>query len=204
MRSALENAHIPISLPLETGHSLPLPRIREFDALLCHLARHREALMNAERLSGWIAQLNLAPGPWSGKLRALVESWEAETDGAELPVGAFSAYLVDALREAGRDQRLGEGVHLGTVHSAKGMEFPVVILLDGGWQTHYQNDREEERRLFYVGMTRARDSLVVCQRQDAQNPHLELLAEEACLERSVSPPGQYPLKHYQVLGMRDL
>ena len=204
MRSALENAHIPISLPLETGHSLPLPCIREFDALLCHLARHREALMNAERLSGWIAQLNLAPGPWSGKLRALVESWEAETDGAELPVGAFSAYLVDALREAGRDQRLGEGVHLGTVHSAKGMEFPVVILLDGGWQTHYQNDREEERRLFYVGMTRARDSLVVCQRQDAQNPHLELLAEEACLERSVSPPGQYPLKHYQVLGMRDL
>ncbi len=204
MRSALEDEHIPISLPLETGQSFPLLRIREFDALLCHLDRQREALMDAERLRDWIAELNLAPGPWSNKLGTLVESWEAETGGVELPVSAFSAYLVDALREAGREQRRGEGVHLGTVHGAKGLEFPLVVLLDGGWQTRHQNDREEERRLFYVGMTRARDSLVVCRRQDVQNPHLELLAEEACLERSVSPPGQYLPKRYQVLGMRDL
>ena len=55
---------------------------------------------------------------------------------------------------------------LMTVHSAKGMEFPVVFItgLEEGLFPHSQSldnqfDLEEERRLFYVGMTRAMNRL---------------------------------------------
>jgi DNA helicase-2/ATP-dependent DNA helicase PcrA len=57
---------------------------------------------------------------------------------------------------------------LMTVHSAKGMEFPVVFItgLEEGLFPHIQSldnqlDLEEERRLFYVGMTRAMNRLYI-------------------------------------------
>jgi DNA helicase-2/ATP-dependent DNA helicase PcrA len=73
--------------------------------------------------------------------------------------------LSDADEEQGsRDAR----VWMMTLHSAKGLEFPVVVLagLEEGLFPHSRssNDEEEleeERRLCYVGMTRARSRLVL-------------------------------------------
>ncbi len=57
-------------------------------------------------------------------------------------------------------------VTLMTLHSAKGLEFPVVMItgMEDGLLPLYRNsdhpeEMEEERRLFYVGMTRAREKL---------------------------------------------
>lgn len=58
-----------------------------------------------------------------------------------------------------------EGVSLMTMHSSKGLEFRVVFILDAneGVTPHHKAvlkvDLEEERRMFYVAMTRARDRL---------------------------------------------
>jgi DNA helicase-2/ATP-dependent DNA helicase PcrA len=53
-------------------------------------------------------------------------------------------------------------VHILTLHEAKGREFPVIFLVglaEGLFPAESNNDREEERRLCYVGMTRARELL---------------------------------------------
>lgn len=65
---------------------------------------------------------------------------------------------------AGRDEQR-QGVSLMTMHSAKGLEFRVVYILDAneGVTPHHKAvldpDVEEERRMFYVAMTRARERL---------------------------------------------
>lgn len=61
-----------------------------------------------------------------------------------------------------------DSVTLSTLHSAKGLEFRQVFLLDvnEGLMPYkkavLKQEIEEERRLFYVGMTRAKERLVIC------------------------------------------
>jgi len=71
-------------------------------------------------------------------------------------------------QQARRQERDLDCVTLMTMHSAKGLEFPVVYILDANERvTPYHKavldaDLEEERRMFYVAMTRARDRLHIC------------------------------------------
>ena len=208
IRSALEQAAIPVSLPLESGQKLPLFRIREFDQMLRCLHEQRNHVADCHGIRRMLEELSLAPSLWQEKVLDLLDGWEEETGAAELPVSAFLAYVVDYLREARREQRLGSGVHLGTVHGAKGMEFRVVVILDGGWLYRGAGAAaaetiEEERRLFYVGMTRSMAQLVICRRLDVGNPFIAELNDE-CLMRVVEPAGSYPNRRYYLMGLADL
>ncbi len=83
----------------------------------------------------------------------------------------LSSFLAQAALEAGEAQ--GEDwddcVQLMTLHSAKGLEFPLVFVvgMEEGLFPHQRSieeagNLEEERRLCYVGMTRAREQLYLC------------------------------------------
>lgn len=70
--------------------------------------------------------------------------------------------------QAKRLEKDADCVSLMTMHSAKGLEFPVVYILDANERVtpHHkavlEADLEEERRMFYVAMTRAKERLHVC------------------------------------------
>ena len=71
------------------------------------------------------------------------------------------------LKRCGGKSYHGDAVSLMTLHASKGLEFPVVILfgMEKGEvpleREENPADVEEERRLFYVGMTRAREELLL-------------------------------------------
>lgn len=74
-------------------------------------------------------------------------------------------------KKSSLDDLLDEGVVLTTMHSSKGLEFKNVFIagvIDGivpyinsEDENIDENHEEEERRLFYVGVTRAKDNLTI-------------------------------------------
>ncbi len=93
---------------------------------------------------------------------------EYETREAEASLGGFVDRL-SLLSEADEESGTREAkVWLMTMHAAKGLEFPVVIIagMEEGLFPHSrsaedEDELEEERRLCYVGMTRAESQLIL-------------------------------------------
>lgn len=108
----------------------------------------------------------------SENLSELIEAargfrYESE-EGEEMP--PLEAFLSHAALESGEGQaaKWEDCVQLMTLHSAKGLEFPLVFLVgleEGLFPSSMSMDEpgrvEEERRLCYVGITRAREHLVM-------------------------------------------
>jgi DNA helicase-2/ATP-dependent DNA helicase PcrA len=107
-------------------------------------------------------------------LRELVNAADAfvlPLEDADAGLSELQSFLSHAALEAGETQ--GESwddcVQLMTLHSAKGLEFPLVFIagMEDGLFPHQRSIEdsggrlEEERRLCYVGMTRAREQLVL-------------------------------------------
>jgi DNA helicase II / ATP-dependent DNA helicase PcrA len=97
------------------------------------------------------------------KWLTLVEPFQDGSADQQLP--HFLEYL-SLLKEGETYNPKAEAVTLMTVHAAKGLEFPVVFIvgLESGVFPFTEfgekpSDEEEERRLFYVGMTRAKQKL---------------------------------------------
>ncbi|MHB1627696.1 MAG: DNA helicase PcrA [Bacilli bacterium] len=132
------------------------------------------------------------------------------------PTGGLIGFLTDVALVADADQEGGTadgGITLMTLHSAKGLEFPVVFLagMEEGVFPHSRSlaeeeEMEEERRLCYVGITRAMRELYVTHArarmlygQTRNNPPSRFLAEipaevlsEVFAKRSLGGGGKPP------------
>ncbi len=168
VRSLAEQAAIPIRWWDARNAMPPLHHVREIHQFLAQLARQRTALARAQDLTRRAEDMfaNLDGNPWVAFLRRALEAWQSESDNAELPLQDALEFLYEICAESRRDFSYGDGVTLSTVHAAKGTEHDHVLLI-GRWPLKGDRSKqEEERRAFYVGMTRARQSLTVFAQAD--------------------------------------
>ena len=145
------NADEPLPLAEQMDHAIVRSGLREY---------HEKDKTSAEsRLENLDELINVA------------SRFERTPEDLEAGLSELAAFLSHAALEAGETQ--GEAwqdcVQLMTLHSAKGLEFPLVFLVgleDGLFPSHKSLEEpgrlEEERRLAYVGITRARRHLVLC------------------------------------------
>ncbi len=159
---------------------LPLPEIVEHvieaSGLVEHYRKEREG---ADRVENLEELVNAAASFVSEEGFAAYQADAANAPSADADVPAteldpLSAFLAHASLEAGENQAAAgaEALQLMTVHSAKGLEFHTVFIsgLEEGLFPHEnslneEGGLEEERRLLYVAMTRARRRLYLSQAQ---------------------------------------
>jgi len=116
-------------------------------------------LKRTQRLNEYYKTIKVPPGVNYEPLRKLSHLEE------EARKFKSVAEFVKAQSAAGKSadgDTVDHVVHILTLHEAKGKEFPVVFLVglaEGLFPAESTSDREEERRLCYVGMTRARELL---------------------------------------------
>jgi DNA helicase-2/ATP-dependent DNA helicase PcrA len=166
-------------LPTRAANALQgfLTLIDQLSEQLRELPLHEQAEATAQR-SGLRAHLEKdASDKGQGRVENLDElvtaahtfqqEYQPDPDQALDPLTAFLAH---AALEAGEGQAAAweDSVQLMTLHAAKGLEFPVVFLVgvEEGLFPHSMSAEdsgrlEEERRLCYVGITRARERLAI-------------------------------------------
>jgi ATP-dependent DNA helicase RecQ len=213
IRAALESCGIPIHWAPDRDKLPALHHIREIARCLDVLTAHRQELMRAEDL---IAELDAlaapTPGgrnPWQDLLRDVAEEWREDSGNAETPVSAALDFFHESLAQLRSDISFGSGIFLSTIHASKGLEFPHVFLPGGAWLCPAgAQDREEERRLCYVGMTRARETLALFQRADQPNPHTVALDGPFALRREPALakglPDEITALRYELLTLNDV
>ncbi|MCX7176336.1 MAG: UvrD-helicase domain-containing protein [Proteobacteria bacterium] len=147
----------------EGSAGLPLPEVVDHVVELSGLREHyRNEREGEDRLANLDELINAAAG-----FVAEEGNREAPTEGME-DTGDLASFLAHAALEAGEHQAgdSDDAVQLMTVHSAKGLEFNMVFIsgLEEGLFPHEnsvieEKGLEEERRLMYVAVTRARQRL---------------------------------------------
>ena len=101
-------------------------------------------------------------------LNSIKEFTETPTEDGELLDKSLGSYLqqITLLTDADDDKGQSDVVKLMTIHAAKGLEFPIVFvggleetLFPNAMSINTREELEEERRLFYVAITRAKQLL---------------------------------------------
>ena len=205
IRYHLESLSIPVALHAEVAGSLNPTRVREVAAFLDQVRAMGSEPVDCDQLEETLARCRGEGGDtiWLQLLTDLLEQWRLEAGEGAVPAVMAADFFLESLREGRREHSLGRGIFLGTVHSAKGREFAHVLLPDGGW--HRATD--EERRLYYVGMTRARETLTLFARDDTPNPFTAALRGPFFLRvRPGLQHGGRPVEQvrYHLLGLEDL
>ena len=200
VRSICEHQNIPVQQANESEMSLW--RLRETQALIQQTRRERR-MINIGDLKEWI--LRQRPSPWFELLEQALEEHQIETGATEAPTTAFIEWLAEWCRDARRRQR---GLLLLTAHRAKGLEFDHVVVLDGGWnRRNREGDADAQRRLYYVAMTRARQTLALLRRKESHPFQTGLQDRPSVLLRETitSPrPGPELTRRHRQLALNEV
>ena len=206
IRALCEQRGIPIIWGIDRDKTPPLYRIREIVQLFAEFKVRHDELLSASDLLSIIDDLTgeRQSSIWWELLKRILLDLRDESGNAQLPMSYYTEYVYEVLAEQRREQAVGSGVFLSTVHSAKGMEFNHVFVPGGGWtQGKNLQTQEEERRVYYVAMTRAKETLCLFERADTVNPNACFLEGDFMLRRDppvIDPPDDLVLRRrYDVL-----
>lgn len=209
VRALAEQQRMPVRWWAARNAMPPLHQVRKIRRFLEHLEKQRSALVRAADLIVQAGEMfaRQAGNPWVAFLTRALEAWLIESDNAELPRQDALEFLYETCAESRREFSYGDGVTLSTVHAAKGTEHDHVLLI-GNWPLNGDPAKtEEERRVYYVGMTRARQSLTVFECMEFGPSLPTTLSGPAVLRREVliTPHDrQQPSFSYEVLGLEDI
>jgi DNA helicase-2/ATP-dependent DNA helicase PcrA len=170
---ALADAGVPFQLK-GAERFFERPEVRQAVALLRGAARSASAQDDAAaQVRPVLAGLGLSPQPPAGRGVAR-DRWESLAVVAQLADDFFAAHPAATLaglarelaeRSASGQAPAAQGVTIGSLHAAKGLEWTAVFLpglTDGTLPIVHAQSADavaEEHRLFYVGVTRAREQL---------------------------------------------
>lgn len=155
-----EQYNIPYFLAADKETALPITRQRCFITVIDVLKEMRGVFCAAE-VWKHISEIKvLENAEWKNFFQSVFEQMRGELGDCQLYIESVIDWIYEYAREMRQQSK--EGLYLGTVHSAKGLEFRHVVLLDGGW-TAQTTELADERRLYYVGMTRAEQTLTLCE-----------------------------------------
>jgi DNA helicase II / ATP-dependent DNA helicase PcrA len=147
--------------------SLLLKEEMEIGEVMAESAPHRliENLLDETKYVQWITHSEGSESPENNRvsnIRELVRAAERFAD-----VDHLLDYIEETrvkVRENRRDTEMqADRVTLMSIHRSKGLEWPHVFVVgcSDGLLPHHKADLDEERRLFYVAVTRARDTLTI-------------------------------------------
>ena len=164
MQAWCELHHTPYFLAKENKNKIRLNRKREFIKLIDILDK-KNALTSQEFID--IICNQKVNDKWKTYFKHLIEQFILEypiAQSMDSSIKHSPQMLKNWLYDyVGNDNETGgNGIFLGTVHSAKGLEFKHVFILDGNWQSRNE-DLAATQRLYYVAMTRAIETLTLLQ-----------------------------------------
>ena len=133
------------------------------------LGQRSASLITAPELHAWLLAHARPGNPHHELVTSAIDDYAHETGDAELPCAHFREWLAEWGRETRQRQT---GLLLVSAHGAKGLEFDHVVVLDGDW-----SERPDSRRLYYVAMTRARQTLTLARLDAVRHPFLDTLSD---------------------------
>ncbi len=149
------------------GGKLKLNQAREGQLLIRLLLNPKRNLISKASLLRWVG-CHLAKQPenhWMQLLQQCISEFCLAWSLEEIPASQLLEWVFEFSNEQ-RNSVAGK-LTISTVHAAKGREFRHVTILDGEWPSV---DTPAERRLYYVGMTRAKETLTLFEFTNSPNP----------------------------------
>ena len=202
VRSLCELQGIPVEMANEDFSGFW--HLRETRALRDWLHEQDSQLVRSGDVADWLA--GRPKSQWSRLLEEAVTDYGQETGGTETSLDFFIEWLAEWGREFRRRQG---GLLLTTAHRAKGLEYDHVVVLDGAWDRIGRGeDRDAPRRLYYVAMTRARQTLALMRFpgrhpfQDALQKSLSVLSRPASV--GLPTPATELNRSYRRLSLGDV
>lgn len=203
IRGAAEANERPINWSIELENYPPLHRTREIHSFILQLKERPRSII---RINTLIKLAESVPdNTWGRLLKSMLTDFEDERGNSECAIEEVIDYIYEACADMHRSRLNSEGVVLSTIHHAKGTEYDHVLLIPDRRPPSIRK-REDERRLLYVGMTRARQTLSVF--FPAKHPFLQEFHGSAFKELTPDPAA-CPLPdesayEYATLGLNAL